>query len=469
VKSFFAKSIQDAMSRARVEMGPDALLLDTKPAPPEARHLGEYEVVFGEYADEMPAQASDLDSVPESAQPPAQASVPPPAKVSAPPPAQMSAQPYAQPYAPPPAQMSAHPHVQPSSQPPAHPSAQPPAQMFAQPPAKAPMQVAARGPVPVEDPDPEDVPSRPLKLNAFSGVRRSVEEIRSLLGGNADEALSGPASHRHAQRVAGMLVKAEVDPELALDIAEAVRARMHRRSVLDISRPRSAAEWDESSLVLETQAEMAARCPVQSTIGPVTALVGPPGAGKTTTLVKLAVSQGLAAGRAVRLVSVDTQRIGAAAQLETYAAILDVPFQVVDSPAALAQVIDYAPANTLLLIDTPGYSASLFEELGCDLANLLARRQEIDTHLVLTASMRPEALRQAADLYGAFRPSKLLFTHLDEATPYAAMFCEAARRELALSFFATGQSVPEDLEPAAVRRITDSLVWQLPKAMQAIA
>ncbi len=31
-------------------MGPDALLLDTRDAPPEARHLGEYEVVFGCYA-----------------------------------------------------------------------------------------------------------------------------------------------------------------------------------------------------------------------------------------------------------------------------------------------------------------------------------------------------------------------------------------------------------------------------------
>jgi flagellar biosynthesis protein FlhF len=177
----------------------------------------------------------------------------------------------------------------------------------------------------------------------------------------------------------------------------------------------------------------------------------------------------LAAGKAVRLVSIDTHRIGGAAQLETYAAILEVPFQAVDTPEALAQAIDFAPDNTILLIDTPGYSASLLAELGSGLASLLARRQEIDTHLVLTASMRPEALRQAADLYGAFRPSKLLFTHLDEATSYASMFCEAARRELPLSFFATGQSVPEDLEPAEVRGIVDSLVWQLPNTLQATA
>ena len=36
------------MEIAQREMGPDALLLDCRPAPPEVRHLGKMEVVFGE-------------------------------------------------------------------------------------------------------------------------------------------------------------------------------------------------------------------------------------------------------------------------------------------------------------------------------------------------------------------------------------------------------------------------------------
>ena len=47
VKSFFAASIPAAMEQARRELGADALLLNSREAPPEARHLGEYEVVFG--------------------------------------------------------------------------------------------------------------------------------------------------------------------------------------------------------------------------------------------------------------------------------------------------------------------------------------------------------------------------------------------------------------------------------------
>ena len=58
VKSYFAGSIQNAIELAGREMGPDALLLNSRPAPPEARHLGEFEVVFGSYPESRPAEAS---------------------------------------------------------------------------------------------------------------------------------------------------------------------------------------------------------------------------------------------------------------------------------------------------------------------------------------------------------------------------------------------------------------------------
>src|SRR5947209_7601669 len=44
----------------------------------------------------------------------------------------------------------------------------------------------------------------------------------------------------------------------------------------------------------------------------IVAFVGPPGAGKTTTLVKLAVNYGLSARRPVLLLSLDTYRVAAA-------------------------------------------------------------------------------------------------------------------------------------------------------------
>ena len=46
IKSYYSRTVEDAIASARQEMGPDAMLVNSRKAPPEVRHLGEYEVVF---------------------------------------------------------------------------------------------------------------------------------------------------------------------------------------------------------------------------------------------------------------------------------------------------------------------------------------------------------------------------------------------------------------------------------------
>ena len=45
LKSFFAGSVEAALGLAREELGSEAVLVNSRQAPPEARHMGEYEVV----------------------------------------------------------------------------------------------------------------------------------------------------------------------------------------------------------------------------------------------------------------------------------------------------------------------------------------------------------------------------------------------------------------------------------------
>jgi hypothetical protein len=47
IKSYFAESVEAAVAQARRELGSDAMLINSRKAPQAARHLGEYEVVFG--------------------------------------------------------------------------------------------------------------------------------------------------------------------------------------------------------------------------------------------------------------------------------------------------------------------------------------------------------------------------------------------------------------------------------------
>src|SRR5882724_2572099 len=46
LKSYYAGTVESAIRMARQEMGEDAMLVNSRKAQPEARHLGAYEVVF---------------------------------------------------------------------------------------------------------------------------------------------------------------------------------------------------------------------------------------------------------------------------------------------------------------------------------------------------------------------------------------------------------------------------------------
>jgi flagellar biosynthesis protein FlhF len=189
----------------------------------------------------------------------------------------------------------------------------------------------------------------------------------------------------------------------------------------------------------------------------VAALVGPPGSGKTSTLVKLAVAHGLGARKSVQLLSLDNLRVAAAEQLRSYGSILGVGFQALETPAALAQALADHRSKPLILIDTPGFSLADMDG-AADLARAFSARSEIDVHLVLSASMKSADLTRVVDAFEIFRPSKLLFTRLDETGSFGPIFCEAARTRKALSFLGTGQRIPEDLAPAGRGLLIDLIL-----------
>src|SRR5689334_5102277 len=68
IKSFYANTVEAAAALARQELGEEAMLVESRRAPLEARHLGEYEVVGAlvPSAGAAPAPAPEAAAVQEA-------------------------------------------------------------------------------------------------------------------------------------------------------------------------------------------------------------------------------------------------------------------------------------------------------------------------------------------------------------------------------------------------------------------
>jgi flagellar biosynthesis protein FlhF len=189
--------------------------------------------------------------------------------------------------------------------------------------------------------------------------------------------------------------------------------------------------------------------------------VGPPGAGKTTTIAKIAAQERARGGTRLGLVAADAYRIGAVEQLSTYAAILGAPFQVARTPRDLETILA-GDHRVPVLVDTAGRPPS--DPEARELFGVIRRAHDVRTHLVMSAGTPPAAARRIIDAYAEARPACLLLTKLDEAESLSPLVTLLRERRLPVSYLGTGQSVPDDLRRATAERLADSVLGDVTTA-----
>jgi len=317
---------------------------------------------------------------------------------------------------------------------------------------KAPMVPAAPRPAPIAS---RTAPHPAAAAAAAAGdglgaMQRELQDLRRLLETGlagmtwSDKRLREPLQARVLEELSAL--------DIAPDIAMALASMTPRRTNLD----------NPSHIPL---ALLVKHLPVINDMtcisGGITAVVGPTGAGKTTTIAKLAARWCMLHGsQDLALVSTDGYRIGAREQLMTYARIFGAPMYAADTGQELGRVLQRLNAKKLILIDTAGMGprdVRLTEQLAA--LKLGAARARV--LLALPAQGEGHALEEIVRAFAGITPAACVLTKVDEAASLGGAISAVLRHKLKIAYVCDGQRVPEDLHAAHQKR-----VWLIRAALQ---
>ena len=200
-------------------------------------------------------------------------------------------------------------------------------------------------------------------------------------------------------------------------------------------------------------------CPVDPLeAGGVIALVGPTGAGKTTTIAKLAARFVAQHGpRDIALVTTDTARIGGREQLHGYGRQMGIAVHEADSDAALIGLLQRLQDYRLVLVDTAGLGQR--DRALAGQLNWLRAARNVSTLLVLPANSHYADLDEVVRRFTPARPQGVVLTKVDETGRLGSALSVVVDHQLPLTWITDGQRVPDDLHranaPSLVLRLED--------------
>ena len=291
--------------------------------------------------------------------------------------------------------------------------------------------------------EPAPRPSSPA-----SNISEQVREIRQMV---ASLLTAGPATN------AAKAVPAEFGEYYTRLLSQDVDESVAQSLLQDLGAQLTGAQRGDRALVRsELVSAIARRIGVAGDL-PVTerhpgrarvvALIGPTGVGKTTTIAKLAANLKIRQHKRVALLTIDTYRIAAVDQLQTYADILDVPLRAVLTAGELHQAVQSMRDVDVILVDTAGRSHTDTPRLN-QLGSFLAAAGADEVHLVISAAASRRAARNALAQFGPLGANRIILTKLDEAESCGMILNLSGNGGCALSYVTTGQDVPDDIETA---------------------
>ncbi len=173
------------------------------------------------------------------------------------------------------------------------------------------------------------------------------------------------------------------------------------------------------------------------------AVVGMPGAGKTTLISSLAANHALRHGPDnVALISMDTWRAGGAEQLKIVARLLGVPVFVARDAADVARMLRVVDSRSLVLVDTPGIPLGQSRR-----ALLEPLAQLMPLVLALPATLSAQVQERLLDEHDGLCDA-LALTHLDQVSSPGESIGQALRAQKFFWWVSYGAGIPDNIDEA---------------------
>jgi flagellar biosynthesis protein FlhF len=240
------------------------------------------------------------------------------------------------------------------------------------------------------------------------------------------------------QRVKAFLA-AGVDVSLANELVEEVLMNLAGEDLMQ-------AEAVDEKLMGKLKARLGVAGPIKFNQSPptVVVIVGPTGAGKTTTVAKLAAMYKYTYGKKVALVSADNYRIAAMEQLKAFAEIAKIPFVAAYDNADLLEKVKKIGEMDLILIDTAGLNPlNMKKMVALKETTRVAKADEI--LLTLSLTTRLDDQKQFIRNFGILNFTGIVFTKLDEATRFGDLLNISVEFSKPIAYLTAGQNIPDDI------------------------
>lgn len=292
---------------------------------------------------------------------------------------------------------------------------------------------SATPPPPV--PDPRGAIDR--RPDPFSLHRAEDDPIEALLAGRLAQinapATSEPDETRHRNAFARQITR-------ALDYH-----RTPRRQVERLVRLAGAFEGGSPSDALAHALSTALRFdPLADHPQRSIMLVGPPGAGKTVVAAKIA-ARAAANGTPLRVVSTDTLKAGATAQLEAYLRAMNQPLGLAANPAELAKTEHGGSRARRAVIDTAG--ANPFDDGEMTQITRLIAAADVEPVLVLAAGTDAHDAMDTARAFARLGVRRMIVTRLDATRRFGGLIAAADAGGLAIAEIGASPFVGQGLRP----------------------